>query len=106
MSDSNIRDENTNFRHIALVAGYHPCSFPPATAYDAGLKERFAVVLSSYRPDKDDMFFDAELFVLIAGSQPNHAASDITVRASASQPKRRCKASRSMAIGLAAVICR
>ncbi|HEV3343190.1 MAG TPA: alpha/beta fold hydrolase [Pirellulales bacterium] len=59
-------DQSANYRQIALVAGYHPCSFPPPTAYDAGLKQRFAVVLSSYRPDKEDMFFDAELFVLIA----------------------------------------
>ena len=50
-------------RRIALVAGYHPCSYPPPVAYDAGLRERFAVVLSSYRPDKDGMFFDADLFV-------------------------------------------
>lgn len=66
MSKVGPTDQNTNSRQIALVAGYHPCSFPPATAYDAGLRERFAVVLSSYRPEKDGMFFDAELFVLIA----------------------------------------
>ena len=66
MSDGTRQNHDTNFRQIALVAGYHPCSFPPATAYDAGLKERFAVVLSSYRPDQDEMFFDADLFVRLA----------------------------------------
>jgi hypothetical protein len=66
MSDGTRQDQNTNFRQIALVAGYHSCSFPPPIAYDAGLRERFAVVLSSYRPDKDGMFFDADLFVRLA----------------------------------------
>jgi hypothetical protein len=58
-------DEAVGFRQIALVAGYHPCSFPPSIAYDNGLRVRFAVILSSYRPDKDGMFFDADLFVLL-----------------------------------------
>jgi hypothetical protein len=55
-----------SYRCIALVAGYHPCSFPPSPAHDVGLKERFAVVLSSFRPEKKGMFFDADLFVIIA----------------------------------------
>jgi hypothetical protein len=59
-------NEAFGFRQIALVAGYHPCSFPPSIAYDNGLRARFAVVLSSYHPEKDGMFFDADLFVLLA----------------------------------------
>jgi hypothetical protein len=66
MSKVGPSDQDSNFRQIALVAGYHPCSFPPSMAYDVGLKERFAVVLSSYRPEKDGMFFDADLFVRLA----------------------------------------
>ena len=68
MPDENSLDPTTPVRRIALVAGYHPCSFPPPVAYDAGLRERFAVVLDSYRPDKDGMFFDADLFVRLAAA--------------------------------------
>lgn len=53
------------YRSLALVAGYHDCSFPPAEAHAAGLRERFAVVLGSYRPDKDGMFFDATAFLRV-----------------------------------------
>ena len=58
-------DQSTSYRRIALVSGYHSCSFPPPIAYDAGLKDRFAVIISSYRPDKEGMFFDSELFILL-----------------------------------------
>ncbi len=68
MPEASSPDPTTPARHIALVAGYHSCSFPPPVAYDAGLRERFAVVLSSYRPDKDGMFFDADLFVRLAAA--------------------------------------
>src|SRR5947209_15027767 len=68
MPEASRPDQTTSYRSIALVAGYHPCSFPPPVAYDAGLRERFAVVLSSYRPDKDGMFFDADLFVRLAAA--------------------------------------
>jgi hypothetical protein len=66
MQEASRPDPTTSLRRIALVTGYHPCSFPPPTAYNAGLYERFAVVLSSFRPDKDGMFFDADLFVKFA----------------------------------------
>jgi hypothetical protein len=68
MPEASKSDQPANYRRIALVAGYHPCSFPPAAAYAAGLKERFAVVLSSYRSEKREMFFDADLFALLTGA--------------------------------------
>jgi hypothetical protein len=68
MSQSYTAHDNSNQRRLALVAGYHACSFPPPFAADAGLKERFAVVLDSFRADKDGMFFDAELFVQITAA--------------------------------------
>src|SRR5947209_1569802 len=68
MPEASRPDPTTPGRHITLVAGYHPCSFPPPAAYDAGLRERFAAVLDSYRPDKDGMFFDADLFVRLAAA--------------------------------------
>ena len=52
-----------NFRRIALVSGYHSCSFPPLIAFDAGLRNRFAVVFDTYRPQEEGMFFDADLFL-------------------------------------------
>src|SRR5947209_1811605 len=53
------------YRSLSLVSGYHDCTFPPAEAYDAGLRERFAVVLGSYRPDRDGMCFDATTFLRV-----------------------------------------
>ncbi len=50
-------------RTLCLVSGYHAASFPPADAYEAGLRHRFAVVLDTYRRDKVDMYFDADLFL-------------------------------------------
>jgi hypothetical protein len=46
-----------------LVAGYHTDSYPPADAYESGLRHRFAVVLDTYRRDKVDMYFDTDLFL-------------------------------------------
>jgi hypothetical protein len=68
MPEASSPNPTTPARRIALVAGYHPCSYPPPVAYEAGLRERFAVVLSSYRPDKDGVFFDADLFVRLAAA--------------------------------------
>lgn len=68
MPEASSPDPTTPARSIALVAGYHPCSYPPPVAYDAGLRERFAVVLSTYRPDTDGMYFDADLFVRLAAA--------------------------------------
>ena len=51
------------YRCLSLVSGYHDCTFPPAEAYDAGLRERFAIVLGSFRPDRDGMCFDAKVFL-------------------------------------------
>jgi hypothetical protein len=51
-----------NDRNFAIVFGYHPCSYPPPSAYDAGLTKRFAIVFDTYRPDKGYAFFDADLF--------------------------------------------
>jgi hypothetical protein len=62
MSGTSQQSE-TNYRCLSVVTGYHKCSAPPGVAYDAGLRRRFAIVLSSYRPDKDGMYFDADLFV-------------------------------------------
>ncbi len=51
--------------NLAIVVGYHECSFPPSMAYDAGLTERFAVVFDTFRPDKGYLFFDADLFMRV-----------------------------------------
>jgi len=46
-----------------MVRGYHAASFPPADAFEAGLRHRFAVVLDTYRRDKAEMYFDTGLFL-------------------------------------------
>jgi hypothetical protein len=50
-------------RTLCLVSGYHAASFPPADAFEAGLRHRFAVVLGTYRRDKAEMHFDTGLFL-------------------------------------------
>ena len=42
-------------RTVAIVLGYHECSYPPRLAYQAGLTERFAVIFGNE--------FDADLFI-------------------------------------------
>lgn len=55
-------------RRIGLVSGYHDVSFPPADAWEAGLRHRFSVVMDTARSDKADMYFDTQLFMrLIPG---------------------------------------
>ena len=54
-----------NDRNFAIVEGYHECSYPPAQAYDAGFTQRSAVVLDTYRRDKQVAFFDCDLFLRI-----------------------------------------
>src|SRR5438105_2755271 len=51
------------YRKLSLVSGYHPSTYPPAEAFDGRLRERFSVVLASFRPDRDGMFFDATVFL-------------------------------------------
>ncbi len=50
-------------RTLYLVSGDHAANFPPADAYQAGLRHRFAVVLDTYRRDKVDMYFDSDLYL-------------------------------------------
>src|SRR5688572_1894445 len=55
--------ERSTDRTLCLVSGYHTSNFPPADAYERGLRHRFAVVLDTARRDKMDMYFDTELFM-------------------------------------------
>lgn len=50
-------------RRLRLVRGYESGTYPPPRAYDAGLRERFAAVLDTYRPDAEGMLSDVELFL-------------------------------------------
>jgi hypothetical protein len=50
-------------RTLCLVSGYHTATFPPADVFVSGLRHRFAVVLDTYRRDKEDMYFDTGLFL-------------------------------------------
>lgn len=52
-------------RTLCLVSGYHAANFPPADAFELGLRHRFAVVLNTYRRDKADMYFDSSLYLLL-----------------------------------------
>ncbi len=58
-------------RQVYLVRGYHNQSYPPAIAYDAGLRCRFAIVLQSWRDDSPDALFDSEFFLMLAGNLRN-----------------------------------
>jgi hypothetical protein len=55
-------------RTLCLVSGYHPHCFPPVRAYVHELRHRFAVVLNTFRRDKVDMYFDADLFLNLVPS--------------------------------------
>jgi hypothetical protein len=72
-----MNDNTARYRCFALVSGYHACSFPPRAAYDAGLRNRFAVVLSTFRPEKSEMFFDSNLFIKIADALLQVIAHDL-----------------------------
>ena len=63
-------------RFIALVVGYHEYSYPPSSAYDAGLVQRFAIVFDTYRPDKGYAYFDAELYFRVLTSICQAVAHD------------------------------
>jgi hypothetical protein len=49
-------------RDIVIVKGYHDFIEPYPFAIEHGMPHRLAYVLSSYRADKVDMYFDATLF--------------------------------------------
>ena len=51
--------------HVGFVRGYQSQTFPPRDAMRHGLKERFAVILSTQRPDRDPLnaYFDAVLYL-------------------------------------------
>lgn len=55
-------------RQLRLVRGYPADAYPPPRAYDAGLRERFAVVLDAYRPASEGMFADVELFLQLVAA--------------------------------------
>ena len=65
MTSRAFGERTSNDRTLCLVKGYHRESYPPELAYKAGLLNRFAVVLDTYRSNKADSFFDAELFLAI-----------------------------------------
>lgn len=56
---------NNAERNIILVSGYLHEDYPPEIAYDAGLRNRFSVVLQTYRSDKVDMFFDFDQYTAL-----------------------------------------
>ncbi len=56
-------DQSGSDRTLCLVSGYHAATFPPEDAYAWGLRHRFAVVLDTYRRDRADLYFDAELYL-------------------------------------------
>lgn len=56
-------EQSVTDRTLCMVSGYHAASFPPADAFESGLRHRFAVVLDTYRRDKADMYFDTSLFL-------------------------------------------
>ena len=49
-------------RSISIVKGYHDCTKIPDVTLSGNLRFRLAIILDTYRRDKKDMFFDAELF--------------------------------------------
>lgn len=55
-------------RSLRLVRGYQPATYPPPRAYDAGLRQRFAVALDTHRPEAEGMFADVELFLRLVGA--------------------------------------
>ncbi len=61
----NIDDINLEYRGAAFVSGYHEQSYPPPVAYEAGLHERFAVVMDMVLSRVGDGLFDTELFLRI-----------------------------------------
>lgn len=56
------QDINCTERGIIVVKGYHRVSATYPTAEVHGLRWRVAYVLDTYRSDKVDMYFDAEVF--------------------------------------------
>ena len=50
-------------RRLRLLKGYPSGTHPSPRAYDAGLRERFAAMLDTTRPDAEGMFLDVELFL-------------------------------------------
>ena len=53
-------------RSIALVFGYlQDIDYPNEVARGLGLNKRFAIALDTYRPEKNYMYFDAELLYLV-----------------------------------------
>ena len=55
-------------RALTLVGGYHEHCYPPKTAYEAGLRYRFAIVVHSDCKNNPDESFDAELFLALVGA--------------------------------------
>ncbi len=58
-------EQQVTDRTLCLVSGYHAASFPPADAFESGLRHRFAVVLDTYRRGRADMYFDTGLFLYL-----------------------------------------
>jgi hypothetical protein len=52
---------------VSFVAGFDGVMPLPDAAISAGLKHRFAIVQSTYRPDSVDMYFDENLWEKLIG---------------------------------------
>jgi len=66
-------------RTLSMVLGYLQDNYPPSVAFAGGLVFRFAVILDTYRPDKEGTYFDSELFVLVV-SKVCHAVNQDTAQ--------------------------
>ena len=58
-------------RAIRLVSGYPEHSYPPKTAYRAGLRYRFAIVMFSDCKNDPEPSFDAEFFLSLTRAVQN-----------------------------------